>query len=281
MLKSLNKTQIIFIAAIILLVGFLFSRDIKGLVKEEENTAAAQPSNTNQNINLQEVSATAKNLISNTIAKEITNLEQNYAGASGAEKINLAKSLAKKWDDVAQDGPSAFYFEEIAKSQPSLNNWLTTGNRFLSAFENSKDSLMQSGFLQKANIAYSTALTFDKNDISSQIGLATTIVNGIGAPMQGITMLLEIVKKEPNNIKANMNLGMFAMKSGQFDKAVDRFNKIIAYKESPEAYFYLATAYESLGKNNEAINAYTKSKKLAANPTLTSFIEKKLAELKK
>ena len=77
-----------------------------------------------------------------------------------------------------------------------------------------------------------------------------------------------------------MALGTFAIKSGQFDKAITRFNSIIAMKPSPDAYFYLATAYENLGKNEEAVNAYLNSKKLAANPTLSTFIDKKVAELK-
>ncbi|MCY1523997.1 hypothetical protein D9M68_589130 [compost metagenome] len=79
-----------------------------------------------------------------------------------------------------------------------------------------------------------------------------------------------------------MNLGVFALKSGQFDKAVTRFNDIITHiKATPDAYFYLGTAYESLAKNAEAIEAYQNSKKLVANPTFSGFLDKKIAELKK
>jgi Flp pilus assembly protein TadD len=102
----------------------------------------------------------------------------------------------------------------------------------------------------------------------------------MGAPMQGIAMLLDVVKKDPKNLKANMSLGTFAIKSGQFDKAIPRFNTVIATAPTPEAYFYLGTALENLGRNKEAVNAYLSSKKLAANPTLASFIDKKVAELK-
>ncbi|MNL68036.1 Tetratricopeptide repeat protein [compost metagenome] len=90
---------------------------------------------------------------------------------------------------------------------------------------------------------------------------------------------MDVVKKDPKNLKANMSLGTFAMKSGQFDKAIIRFNDIIAIKPSPEAYFYLGTAYENLGRNNEAINAYLESKKLAANATLSKFIDDKVSAL--
>ena len=103
----------------------------------------------------------------------------------------------------------------------------------------------------------------------------------MGMPMKGIAILLEVVKKDPNNLKANMSLGTFAIKSGQFDKAIDRFKGIIAQKPSPDAYFYLATAYENLGKKKEAIAAYLNSKKLAANPTLSKFIDKRVEELSK
>ena len=41
--------------------------------------------------------------------------------------------------------------------------------------------------------------------------------------MQGIMLLLDVVKQDPNNRNANLNLGMFAMKSGQYEKAVNRF----------------------------------------------------------
>ena len=77
-----------------------------------------------------------------------------------------------------------------------------------------------------------------------------------------------------------MNLGLFSIKSGQFAKAIPRFNTVIEQAPTPEAYFYLGTALENLGKNKEAIDVYLKSKKLAANLTLSAFIDKRIAELK-
>ena len=140
---------------------------------------------------------------------------------------------------------------------------------------------MQPALLQKANTSYTNALALDSTNVDAKTGLGITIVNGMGMPMQGIAMLLDVVKKDPKNLKANMSLGTFAIKSGQFDKAITRFNDIIAIKPSPDAYFYLGTAYENLGKNAEAIQAFTESKKLAANPTLSKFIDDKILELKK
>jgi predicted Zn-dependent protease len=287
MLNNIRSKQVFIIIAILLLVGFLFTRDIKGLVKPKDeagkttgNGQETINSNT-QEFSIAEVSATSKNLVSAAMAKEISTLEIAYQTASEQDKVTEAKQLAQKWDDVEQSIPSAMYLEVVAKAEPTLTNWLTAGTRFTKAFDNTQDSLIKPMMLQKANAAFKSALVIDSTNNDAKTGLGITIVNGLGAPMQGIAMLLEVVKKDPKNLKANMNLGMFAIKSGQFDKAIIRFNDIINnIKATPDAYFYLATAYENLGKNKESIDAYLNSKKLAANPTLSKFIDKKVAELK-
>jgi len=286
MLKSIRSKQILVTGAIVLLVAFLFSRDIKGLVKPKEQTTNAPASGqlmsetSEQQIDLAEISRTGKNMINSGLASEITALENSYNTAADNDKVEAAKLLAQKWDDLEQSIPSALYLEIVAKESKTLPAWIKAGDMFLKAFDNSRDSILQPALLQRANISYSNALSIDSANAEAKTGMGITIVNGMGAPMQGIAMLLDVVRKDPKNIKANMSLGTFAIKSGQFDKAIIRFNDIIALKPSPDAYFYLATAYENLNKNAEAIDAYIKSKELAANPTLSKFIDSKVLELK-
>ena len=284
MMNTIRSKQTIIVAAVILLAVFLFTRDIKGLVKPKKETAGApaagQLTSAGSTINLTEVSTAAKNSINANLAAEITTLENAFKTASEDEKVGQAKVLAEKWDDVEQPIPSALYLEIIANKNRDLNSWLSAGGRLMKAFDNTQDSLLSPVLLQKANTAYTNAVALDSANLEAKTGLGITIVNGMGAPMSGIAMLLDVVKKDPKNLKANMSLGTFAIKSGQFDKAITRFNEIIAMKPSPDAYFYLATAYENLGKNKEAVDAYLNSKKLAANPTLSTFIDKKVAELK-
>ena len=284
MMNTIRSKQTLIIAAIILLAVFLFTRDIKGLVKPKKETsgvpAGGQLTSAGSTINLTEVSTAAKNSINANLAAEITTLENAYKTASEDQKVNAAKVLAEKWDDVEQAVPSALYLEIIAGKERNLNSWLAAGGRLMKAFDNTQDSLISPVLLQKANAAYTNAVALDSTNLEAKTGLGITVVSGMGAPMSGIAMLLEVIKKDPDNLKANMSLGTFAIKSGQFDKAITRFNGIIAKKPSPDAYFYLATAYENLGKNKEAVEAYLNSKKLAANPTLSNFIDKKVAGLK-
>ena len=126
MIKSIRSKQIILIGAVILLVAFLFTRDIKGLVKPKEDTTAAVPSagqmpaQETAAINLTEVSTTGKNLLNASLAAEITTLENAFKSAPEDKKAPAAKLLAQKWDDLEQAVPSALYLEIVAPKDPIL-----------------------------------------------------------------------------------------------------------------------------------------------------------------
>ena len=285
MLNNNRTKQIFIIVGMIVLVGFLFTREIKGLVKpkEEEKAISTEVPETATQINIEEVSNTAKNLVSTASTKEIEAIENAYANASGKEKIQKASLLAKRWEDLEQSIPSAMYFEIVSIDEPTATNWLTTGDQYLKAFNNTPiDNDVKNVLLQKANVAYKKSLDLDTALTDAKTGLGISIVNGAGAPMEGIKLLMDVVSKDPKNLKANMSLGLFAIKSGQFDKAIIRFNDIVNnIKATPEAYSYLGAAYEGLNKKNEAIDAYLNSKKLTANPSFIKFLDTKIAELKK
>ncbi len=280
MLNTVRSKQVTIIITMLVLAGFLFTRDVKGLVKPKEEVKSTTSTGT-PSFGIDQASVIGMSSISAELAKEIRVLESQYKNASGNDQLTQAKQLAQKWDDVEQPIPSAMYLEVLATNEPTLKNWLVAGDRFIKAFENTSDSLAKPAMLQKANAAFTKAMDLDSTNTEAKTGLGVTIVNGMGAPMTGITMLLDVVKKEPNNVKANTNLGLFAIKSGQYDKAITRFNDMISNgKATPEIHFYLGTAYELLGKNTEAIDAYLNSKKLAASPTISTFVDKKVAELK-
>ena len=98
--------------------------------------------------------------------------------------------------------------------------------------------------------------------------------------MQGIMLLLDVVKQDPNNRSANLSLGMFAMKSGQYEKAVQRFKTIIAQKPEVEPYFYLAESYKQLGMKKEAIDAYQKCREMMPDQAFDQRIDEYIKELK-
>jgi len=277
-----NAKQIAVLVLIAVLVTALFSLNIKGLQKEEASkpTPAAKEQAVVA-LSLEQVSESAKQTINASLAAEITTLETALKNADEPSKLALYKQLAQKWDDVNVAIPSAFYKELVAQTESSYENWVLAGDQLTTAYQTTQDSTSQPTLVQKAITAYQTALKLNPASLNAKTGLGTAYVSGTPNPMQGITLLLEVVKQDPKNIKANTNLGLFAMRSGQFDKAVTRFKTVIEQKPDPEAWFYLATSYENLGQNKDAILAFEKSKELAANPGLSNFVDQKIKALKK
>jgi len=278
----INKNQIIVIAGVVLLMGYILAQPVKSLTKEDPAaTESAGASAITDQFSLESVSQIAKQGLNANLAKEITDLETQLNAASDADKLPLYKELAQRWLDVNQPMPVAFIYEEIAQEEPSLENWVKAGDYFTDSYQHLTDTVMAPALTERAKKAYESALAIDDKGLDARTGLGTALVNG-PAPMAGITMLLEVVEEDPDNLKANYNLGLFSMRSRQFDKAVDRFNTVLEQTpNNAEVWFYLATSYENIGLKADAINAFQKSKELAADPSLTQFIDRKVEELSK
>ncbi len=259
----------------------MLSMDIQGLVKPKDGEPAtiAASSAPVKTLSVAEVSDISRQSLNASLNKQVSDLEAALKGASESEKMDLHKKLAQQWDDVNQAAPAAFYYELIAQKEPAFNSWLKAGDKFTDAYQQTADTLMQPGLVQKAIDAYQQADKIQPNTPEVKTGLGIAYVTGTPNPMQGIQLLLEVVKNDPENLKANLNLGLFSMKSGQYEKAVERFKTVIARAPSAEAWFYLASSYENMGKKSEAIGAYLKTKEIAADPNMSQFVDRKVNEL--
>lgn len=278
----IKRKQITVIGLVVVLMGLLLSLDIKGLVKDKGQHSGEAAANASEmkEVTLEDLSATAKALLSSDMAGQITGLENQLKSANSTEKLGLERQLAQKWEDVNQPGPGAFYYELLAQAGNQYSDWLKAGDLFSSAYQSTQDSLQQPGLVAKAINAYQKALALQPNSLDAKTGLGVAYVNGSANPMEGIQLLLGVIKEDPSNIRANMSLGLFSIKTGQFEKAVNRFKTVLARQEMPDAWFYLATCYENMGDKEEAIAAYEKSKALAADPRFSEYVDKRVKELK-
>lgn len=264
-------------------MGLMLSLDIQGLVKPDDGQEAGTPTAVApapvKEFTIEEVSEASKQNLNANLNKQVSDLEAALKSASDSEKPELYKKLAQHWDDVNIAAPSAYYYELIAQNDATFSSWLKAGDRFTDAYQQSIDTLMQPAFVQKAIHAYQEADKIQPNTPEVKTGLGIAYVSGGSNPMEGITLLLDVVKDDPKNLKANLNLGLFSMKSGQYDKAVERFKTVIEEEPSAEAWFYLATSYESMSMKPEAIGAYLKTKEIAADPNMNQFVDRKVNEL--
>ncbi|WP_229707308.1 tetratricopeptide repeat protein [Sphingobacterium alkalisoli] len=262
-------------------MGVLLARPIKGLVDGEKETTTASSNSTESMYNLKNVSDIAKQSINSSLAQDIAEIEDKVEEATGEEKISLLQELANKWDDVAKDAPQGFIYTEMAKIAPKFDYWLKAGDSYRAAYTNLQDTVMATALNQLAIQSYEKSLELDANSLSAKTGLGAALVTGSNNPMSGIALLQEVVKTEPKNIEANRTLGLFSLQSQQYDKAIERFKTVVEMQPDAESYFYLATGYEKIGLKTEAITAFQKSKEMAADPTLSQYIDRQIEALSK
>jgi tetratricopeptide (TPR) repeat protein len=283
----MNKKQIVVIVAVVAVMGYLYSLPVKGLVKPKETQANSGvaggtngSSHPSANVTLATVTAAAKAAIGANLTANINELETQLSRATGGSKLTLQKQLAAAWDDVNQPAPAAFYYQTVARNENKLEDWLNAGNRFNEAYKLTQDTTVQPVFTLNAVEAFQNALKLKPASLEAKTGLGTAYVNGGATPMQGIALLLEVVKQDPTNRSANLNLGMFSIKSGQYEKAIERLKTVIDQKPDFEPYFYLAESYKQLGRKKEAITAYQKCKELMPDPVFGQRIDQYIKELK-
>ena len=98
--------------------------------------------------------------------------------------------------------------------------------------------------------------------------------------MQGIQQLLSVVREDSTNMKAQFVLGVGSAVSGQYDKAIERFKKVVnAQPDNVEAIAFLADTYAATGNKAEAIKWYNVSNKLINNSAYSKEVDKRIESL--
>lgn len=103
-----------------------------------------------------------------------------------------------------------------------------------------------------------------------------------GAPMQVIVKLRDLADAEPDNVEAQYHMGMFSWQTNQYDKAMDRFRKVIALdpKGYPDAYAYLGQAYATLDSTDKALEVLETYKTLVTDTALINGADRYIQEIK-
>ena len=85
----------------------------------------------------------------------------------------------------------------------------------------------------------------------------SNIQNGASpeAQMKGVLQMRALADKYPDNADLQWNMGLFSMQSGQFEKAVTRFEKVISLDaQRLNAYMQMAMSYTALQDTSSAQN---------------------------
>lgn len=144
-----------------------------------------------------------------------------------------------------------------------------------------KNAIQKEEIQDSSSQEQTTSSSNEELSIEQKIQKAVELVQGGGAPMQGIMLLREVLQEDPNNADANFHLGVFSIQSGQFEKGIARFENVLNADPSRiDAYYYLGYIYTQLEDKEQAIENYTTFLNSSTNDELNKEVQGIINDLK-
>lgn len=275
-----NKPWVIAGGAVIILIVLLYV-----FSGERKNTSEeAVPKESAANYTLVSLLKEAKANLSENNLRLVEGIEiPTDTMHSGKMKALWYDSLATIWSRFQWPTIVAFYLEMAAMADPSAYRWFKAGDAFFTAFQYSDQ--FQKENIEKAKYCYEQVLKVEPGNLDAESGLSVCLIEASkftgGSPMEGIQKLQQILLKDSLHVKTLMNLGYYAMQSGQTDKAMERFKKVLrADSTVAEAYLYMADIYLGKQDTTNAIAFLEKFRDKTDNATLKYQTEVFINKLK-
>jgi len=281
----LNKRIILAGAGVVLVFVLFFFGKTATTKKEMPPMSKAETPlfNIKDSINAGKQQLSANQLLYVTkIENDITRGDLKHQG------VNQYTNLANFWKDTAGKFiPYAYYLSEAAKLDNSEKKLTFAARLILENMKREDNPAQKVWEAQTAASLFEKALKLDPDNDDLKVGLGSCYVYGegmIGNPeqtMKGIQQLLQVVKKDSNNMQAQLVLGIGGVISNQYSKAIERLKKVVSFDpQNLEAVSWLADAYAAAGDKQNAIKWYEQSEHLVNNPAFTKEIDARIKVLK-
>jgi tetratricopeptide (TPR) repeat protein len=233
-----------------------------------------------------DILAQAKQKLTPEQSQRITALENSVIrGDVNDQQIHVYHQLARFWKDSAKlFEPYAYYTAEASKLENSEKSLTFAARLFLDRLMATSEPAMQTWLASNAKVLLENALKINPANDSSKIGLGACYIFGniSSNPMEGILPVREVVQRNPGNVYGQMVLGLGGKKSGQYDKAIERFLAVLkAEPTNVEAVFHIAESYDLKGDKANAIVYYEKAKQMVNIPQAKEELNKRIIELRK
>ena len=278
----MRKQQwILFFSGTVLLVLLYF---FGNTIAPNKPTPISEASNAPAILTTQQVLTNYKDKLQVYQLEKIIQLENSVVrGDVHDQQIHVYHQLASYWKDTLHNEEiGAYYSGEAAKLENSEKNLTFAAHLLLDDMMASNDASMQRWLATQAKELFDKALTINPGNDSSKIGVGVCYMFGniSDNPMQGILAVREIADKNPDNLYAQMMLGLGGIQSGQYDKAAERF--LLVVKKQPdnvEAILNLAGIYERLDNKPEAVKWYKNVLNYIQIPQAKKEIEERIKSL--
>lgn len=202
------------------------------------------------------------------------------AGSPNEKNAIFADSLAKLYKEAGRFDSSAWFAEESSKFFNTKESWVKTGDSYYQAFTFAIDQAKQGQMAGKAQEFYGKVLATEPENHEVKTKMAMTYVNSTN-PMQGISMLREVLSEDPKNELALFNLGMLSIQSGQYERAVERLVRLVEINPAhTQGQLLLGIAYMNTGEKKKAKEQFENVKKMDKDPAVQATTDSYLKDLK-
>jgi tetratricopeptide (TPR) repeat protein len=269
---------------IVLLLLFFFGQS----VPPKKNTTSAAPADTtsHKHISTNDILQASKQQLTPEQQSYVNRLENAVVrGDVKAQQIKAYEQLASFWKDTVKSFlPAVFYTGEAAKLENLEKNLTFAAHLYLDNVRGQSDPELRDWMSEQAKGLLEQAIKLNPNSDSLKVSLGSCYIFGNvhGNPMEGIMMIREVADRDPHNAYAQMMLGIGGAMTGQFDRAIERFKKVLEHHPGNlEAILNMAEVYEQKGDKPSAIEWYQKSKALIQNEAIIREIDTRIEQLKK
>ena len=284
----MKKPQWITLATALILVAILY---VFGRVVPEKKTNTTRQSDLADNpVSIDSILSDAKKRLDTAQIVRLNALENSVVrGDVNEQKLKIYHQLAHFWADTGQIfEPYAWYEAEAARLENSEKSLTFAAHLFLQNLRGENDQPLRTWKALEAKDLFERSLKINPQNDSSIIGLGACYIFGSisATPMEGILKVRAVADKDSSNIFAQEVLGHGSMYSGQYDKAIARFETVYRLSKKNEdtqleACLMLAEAYERKADRLSAINWYKKSLTLIKNQEVKEEVNKRIDELSK
>ena len=280
----MRKPQLILILSGLLLFSVLYFFTPRFTAKEAN---APSQSAENQVVTTESILNTAKLALSESQKISLLSIENQLIKANNAQdSLKSYKALTRFWADSAQKLAPYLYFSYSAALLENSEKSLTFAAQLLVDNLLTPDAppALLPWIAGNAKVLLEKALVINPKNDSAKINLGACYLFGnlSDNPMQGITKIKEVVDKDSTNAYGQFILALGGKKSGQYDKAIERFLTVINIQPNHiEAMIHLAECYELTDQKALAIEWYTKVRNSVNIPEAKEAISKRIKELKK
>jgi uncharacterized protein HemY len=244
--------------------------------------AMAQGNSPVKPISFDSLLASSKAMLKKGAADSVNTIEKEIAAIGDSSRMAVVFSrLGGVWERNKQVAIATYYNAKAAKLENSGKKLTFAGQIFLQLMQEEHSASVQVWEATEAVRCLELSLKIDSTNEDTKLALASAYIEGTGEPMRGVMILRGITSKNPNDVHANMLLGRMSIQSGQYDKAVKRFETVLEQEPAnSEAVYFLAESYEGLGNKAKAIELLNKCKELVNKPDFSREIDQHINTLK-